>query len=45
MLDVDDVLEVPRLDITVDTKTRQALVKFAMRTSERTYEEEVVLHG
>ena len=45
MLDVDDVLEVPRLDITVDTKTRQALVKFAMRTSEGTYEEEVVLHG
>lgn len=45
MLDVDDVLEVPRLDITINPKTRQALVKFTMRTSEKTYEEEVVLHG
>lgn len=45
MLDVDDVLEVPRMDIAVDPKTRQALVKFTIRTSEKTYEEEVMLHG
>lgn len=45
MLDVDDVLEVPGMDIMIDPKTRQTFVKFTMRTSEKTYEEEVVLHG
>ncbi len=45
MLDVDDVLEVPRLDISVDPKTRQADIRFTIRTDKETYEEEAVLHG
>lgn len=45
MLDVDDILEVPQLDIFVDPKTRRAMIKFTIRTNEGTYKEEVVLHG
>ncbi len=45
ILDVDDVLEVPWMDISVNAKTRQALVRFRMRTSKETYDKEVILHG
>ncbi len=45
MLDVDDVIEVPRLDIKIDPKTRNALISFRFRTSKETYDKEVVLHG
>lgn len=45
MMDVDDVLEVPVMDILYDPEMRTALVKFQIRTSEGTFNEEVVLHG
>lgn len=45
MLDVDDVLEVSRMDILIDSERRRALIKFQFRTSKETYNEEVVLHG
>lgn len=45
MLDVDDILEVPRLDIFVDPATRKAKILFTVRTDKGTYDEEVVLHG
>lgn len=45
IMDVDDVIEVPQMNILVNAKTRQALVRFRMRTSKETYDEEVVLHG
>lgn len=45
MLDVDDVSEVTRMDISVDTKTRQADIRFIIRTDKETYDEEVLLHG
>lgn len=45
MLDVDDVLEVPRMDIRIDSESRQAFISFKFRTSKETYNEEVVLHG
>lgn len=45
MLDVDDILEVPQMDILVDSKTRHARIMFTIRTDEGTYKEEVVLHG
>ena len=45
LLDIDDIIEVPQMDITVDSRERNALVRFQIRTSEETYNEEVVLHG
>lgn len=45
MLDVDDVLEVTKMDIIIDQKTRQAHISFQFRTSKETFDEEVVLHG
>ena len=45
MLDIDDVLEVPQLDIIVDSLKRTAIIQFQIRTSKETYEEEVRLHG
>lgn len=45
MMEVDDILEVPALDIRVDVRTRNAVISFQIRTSEGTYKEEVVLHG
>lgn len=45
MLESDGVLEVPRIDLSVDPRTRQAHVSFQFRTDKETYDEEVVLHG
>ena len=45
MMVVDDVLEVPVMDISFDPGKRTALVKFQFRTSKETFNEEVVLHG
>lgn len=45
ILDVDDVLEVPSMNVSIDPETRRARVSFRFRTSKETYDEEVVLHG
>lgn len=45
MLEVDDVLEVTRLDIHVNPESRNAVINFQFRTDKETYDEEVVLHG
>ncbi len=45
MMDVDDVLEVPAMDILVDPADRKAVIRFRFRTSKGTYDREVVLHG
>lgn len=45
MLDVDDVLEVTRMDIHIEAENRTAFVRFQFRTDKETYDEEVVLHG
>lgn len=45
MLDVDDVLEVPVMDIFFNPEKRTALVKFQLRTNEKTFEKEVELRG
>ena len=45
MLEVEEVLEVPELDIVIDPATRKAVIRFQIRTSEETYNEEVVFHG
>lgn len=45
MLDVDNVLEVPVMDIFFNPEKRTALVKFQLRTDEETFEKEVELHG
>lgn len=45
ILDVDDVLEVTKMDIVIDQKIREAHISFQFRTSKETFDEEVVLHG
>lgn len=45
MLDVDDVLEVTRMDIRIEAENRTAFIRFQFRTDKETYDEEVVLHG
>ena len=45
ILEVEDVIEVPQMDIIVDSQKRNALVRFQIRTNEETYNEEVMLHG
>ncbi len=45
MMDVDDVLEVPVMNILVDPASRNAIIRFQFRTSKETYDREVVLHG
>ncbi|MFG6334519.1 MAG: hypothetical protein K1W20_03455 [Lachnospiraceae bacterium] len=45
ILDVDDVLEVTGMDISVNTESRNACVIFQFRTDKETYDEEVILHG
>lgn len=45
MLDVDDVLEVPRMNICVKPESREAIINFQFRTSKDIYDEEVVMHG
>lgn len=45
ILDVDDVIEVPMMAIALDAATRTAEIRFQFRTSESTYNEEVILHG
>lgn len=45
IMDVDDVVEVPEMQILVNAASREALVRFRFRTSEETYFEEVMLHG
>lgn len=45
MLDTEDVLEVPMLDIMADPEKRTAMIRFRIRTSEEIYNGEVVLHG
>ncbi len=45
MLDVDDVLEVQRMDISLDAQKRMATVQFTFKTSKEVYREEVVMHG
>lgn len=45
LLDVDDILEVPKMDISIDSGTRTAHISFRFRTSKETFDKEVVLHG
>lgn len=45
LLDVDDVLEVPKMNISIDSETRKTHISFQFRTSKETFDKEVVLHG
>lgn len=44
ILAVEHVLSVPELTITVDRRTRKAMVRFVVKTDEGTYRKEVELH-
>lgn len=45
IMDVDDVLEVPVMNILVDAANRNTIIRFRIRTGKETYDREVVLHG
>lgn len=45
MMEVDDVLEVTKIDIRVNPESRNTVIRFQFRTDKETYDEEVVLHG
>ena len=45
ILDIDDVIEVPLMNILIDKVNRTSVIHFRFRTSKETYEEEVALHG
>lgn len=45
IMDVDDVLEVPVMNILVDAANRNAIIRFRIRAGKETYDREVVLHG
>lgn len=45
IMDVDDVIEVPLMNIIIDKENRTSVIRFRFRTSKETYEEEVMLHG
>lgn len=45
MLEVEEVIEVPQLQVLLDAEKRTAMIRFQFRTSEEIYNEEVILHG
>lgn len=45
IMEVDGVVEVTQMQISVNAASREAVVRFKFRTDENTYFEEVVLHG
>lgn len=45
ILSVDEVTKVKSINISVDKKTRAALIQFTFETDEETYNEEVTIHG
>lgn len=45
MMEIEEVVSVPCLDIIFDTVKRSAVIRFEIQTSEETYRKEVLLHG
>lgn len=45
MMEIEEVVSVPQLDIILDKVTRCAVINFEIQTSEETYRREVLLHG
>lgn len=45
ILEVEEVIEVPQMQVLLDMEKRAAIIRFQFRTSKEIYNEEVVLHG
>ena len=45
ILDVEDVIEVPEMNIIINAESRAATIRFQFRTSKEIYHEEVIIHG
>lgn len=45
ILEAEEVIEVPQMQVLLDAEKRTAIIRFQFRTNEEIYNEEVMLHG